>query len=152
MPPPSSVTTTCVACVPVAPALWAASGCGVVPLAVAVNEHFDTSRPKVTVVASPARVDAVAPFPARSVPPSATAANSRSPAAAKSVESLSSSLSALRFATLPVALVVNGTPVVSLTRISPPSLPPVSNSNARPVERLLARTHGSALPASARQP
>ena len=72
--------------------------------------------------------------------------------AAKSAESLSSSLSALRFATLPVALVANGTPVVSLTMISPASLPPVSNSNARPVERLLARTHGSALPASARQP
>ena len=135
-----------------APADATARACGVAPLAVAVYEHFETSRLKVTVVALAARFDAVAPRFAPSVPPSATAANSTSDLAAKSVESLSSSLSALRLATLPVAFVTNGTPVVSLIRISPASLPPDSNSNARPVLRLFARTHGSALAASARQP
>ena len=122
------------------------------PLAVAVYEHFETSRPKVTVVAStgPRRMLSRRGS-SRSVPPSATAANSRSPAAAKSAESLSSSLSAFRFATLPVAFVVNGTPVASLSEMLPPSLPPLSNSNARPAWRLLARMHGS-LPTAARQP
>ena len=52
---------------------------------------------------------------------------------------------------MPVALVVNGAPVASPTSIRPPSLPVVSNSNARPLLRLLARMHGS-WPVSERQP
>ena len=104
------------------------------------------------VVVGLARVAAVAPRLLPTTEVSDTAAKRRSAVAAKSAESLSSSLSAFRLTTLPVAFVVNGTPAVSLTRISPASRPPVSNSKARPVRRLFARTHGSSSPASARQP
>ena len=96
--------------------------------------------------------EAVAPrLFAPSAPSASTVAKSRSPLAAKSDASLPSTLSEFRPVATPVALVVNGAPVVSPTSMRPASLPTVSNSNARPPLRLLPRRHGS-LPVFERQP
>ena len=67
-----------------------------------------------------------------------------------------STLSALRFATRPAALVWNGTALALVvpapTVIAPPSVPDVeANSKARPLLRLFARMHGS-WPGALRQP
>ena len=70
---------------------------------------------------------------------------------AKSAASWLSTRSAFRPVATPVAVVVNGLPLASLVVIRPASLPSVANSNARPVLRLFARTHGS-WPEAERQP
>src|SRR3954447_10868125 len=74
-------------------------------------------------------------------------------AAAKSVASLPSTLSAFRPVATPVAFVVNGAPVVLATVIEPAVEPVVVNWNAWPPLRLDARTQaGAPAVAAARQP